>query len=166
MFALKSLRYLSIAHISRNHQRSLVEMMPLIRSFSQASNVSESMESFVDNTFTGYIPIKKIDFSYSTSSGPGGQNVNRIYTKHKNSISKEGDWIIRSDKTRHQMLNVADCLDKLRCFVAEATKPPKIEPSFETLEKIRQQREKAAQKRLQEKRHRSMMKADKRIEIY
>lgn len=59
------------------------------------------MESFVDNTFTGYIPIKKIDFSYSTSSGPGGQNVNRIYTKVTMKINlPKADWIPEDIKKR------------------------------------------------------------------
>lgn len=31
--------------------------------------------------FSGYIPVKEIDIMYSTSSGPGGQNVNRVNTK-------------------------------------------------------------------------------------
>lgn len=63
------------------------------------------------------------------------------------------------------MLNVADCMDKLRCYLGEATKPPTIEPTFETLEKIRQGRERAAIKRLETKRHRSLFKAEKRMEF-
>jgi hypothetical protein len=31
--------------------------------------------------FSGYIPIKDVKITYSTSSGPGGQNVNRVATK-------------------------------------------------------------------------------------
>jgi len=36
----------------------------------------------VDNKiFTGYIPVEELDITYSTSSGPGGQNVNKVNTK-------------------------------------------------------------------------------------
>lgn len=31
--------------------------------------------------FDGNIPLDKLDFSYSRSSGPGGQNVNKVNTK-------------------------------------------------------------------------------------
>ena len=31
--------------------------------------------------FTGYIPIEELDITYSRSSGPGGQNVNKVNTK-------------------------------------------------------------------------------------
>ena len=31
-----------------------------------------------DETFSGYIPMKEIEFAYSLSSGPGGQNVQKV----------------------------------------------------------------------------------------
>lgn len=34
-----------------------------------------------NNIFTGYIPVEELDITYSTSSGPGGQNVNKVNTK-------------------------------------------------------------------------------------
>ncbi|MBD4898429.1 aminoacyl-tRNA hydrolase, partial [Xanthomonas citri pv. citri] len=88
--------------------------------------------------FTGYIPIECLKVSYMRSSGPGGQNVNKLNTKVdirfrldeaswlpdtlKNSLKAEhghlltanGDLLVRSDKTRSQHLNLADALDKLR----------------------------------------------------
>lgn len=80
--------------------------------------------------------------------------------QHKNSINKEGLWIIRSDKTRTQMLNVADCMDKLRCYITEASQPIR-KPSQETLDAIRECRERAAINRLQQKRIRSAVKRDR-----
>lgn len=56
-------------------------------------------------------------------------------------------------------------MDKLRCYLAEAAKPPKLEPSFETLEKQRQDRERAAIRRLEMKKQRSIFKAQKRMEF-
>ncbi len=31
-----------------------------------------------NETFSGYIPMNEIEFSYGKSSGPGGQNVNKV----------------------------------------------------------------------------------------
>ncbi|RWS17671.1 peptidyl-tRNA hydrolase-like protein [Dinothrombium tinctorium] len=131
--------------------------------------------------FTGYIPVEQLLINYARSGAPGGQHANKTNTKvtvsfklvsaewipkstreklaviHRNNITKEGYWIVRSEKTRTQKLNLADCLDKLRCYITEADKPlPK--PSFETLEAKRLRLEKAAERRLREKRHRSMIK--------
>ncbi|RWS28747.1 peptidyl-tRNA hydrolase-like protein [Leptotrombidium deliense] len=118
------------------------------------------------------------------SGKPGGQHVNKINSKvcislhlssanwipsktkeklitiHRNSITKDGYWMIRSEKTREQKLNLADCLDKMRCYITEADKPiPEI--SEESLERKRLQAEKASERRLRDKRHRSMLKLAK-----
>ena len=49
---------------------------------------------------------------------------------------------VRSDKTRHRTLNIADCLDKLRAYISEAEQPPPA--SQETLETKRRRMELAA----------------------
>lgn len=132
--------------------------------------------------FDGIIPIKKLVIDACRSSGPGGQHVNKKNTKvsvsfhlqsadwlpeetrnkladiHKSSISKDGFLTIRSDKTRTQTLNVADCMDKLRCYISEAEQPPEPELSKETIEQMRQRLERAAAERLREKRLKSMFK--------
>lgn len=33
------------------------------------------------DSFSGYIPLDKIQVTYDRSSGPGGQNVNKVNTK-------------------------------------------------------------------------------------
>ncbi|GFU11194.1 peptidyl-tRNA hydrolase ICT1, mitochondrial [Nephila pilipes] len=126
--------------------------------------------------FSGFVPLDKLQITYSRSSGPGGQNVNKVNTKvevrfhvgtaswipevtreklaqlHYNKITKEGFLVLRSDKTRLQTLNLADCMDKLRCYIREAEKPPpEVLPETLALRKKRQ--EKAAAERLREKRH-------------
>ncbi|KAF4522078.1 hypothetical protein B566_EDAN004062 [Ephemera danica] len=111
--------------------------------------------------FDGFIPIDKLDITYSRSSGPGGQNVNTVSTKvdlrvhiatadwmhpdikakmleeHKTKINKEGFLIIRSDKTRSQQLNLADAMSKLREMLWNAAQPTNKEATPETLEKLR-----------------------------
>ena len=79
--------------------------------------------------FSGVIPIKEIDLTYSGSSSPGGQNVNKSSTKvearfkldsatwlnaetkdilkekWKGQLTKEGYFVVKSERTRSQQLN-------------------------------------------------------------
>uniref|UniRef100_A0A1A9WZQ2 Large ribosomal subunit protein mL62 n=1 Tax=Glossina brevipalpis TaxID=37001 RepID=A0A1A9WZQ2_9MUSC len=134
--------------------------------------------------FSGYIPLNKLQIIYSRSSGAGGQNVNTVNTKVdlrfklneadwipektkqklltglQNKITKDGYFVIKSELTRSQHLNLADALEKLRSLIREY----EIEaapPEKETLEKIRRRQQKAARERLYLKRQRSQTKADR-----
>ncbi|CAG2066149.1 unnamed protein product [Timema podura] len=98
--------------------------------------------------------LDELTVTYSRSSGPGGQNVNKVNTKvdlrfhvksasldhgrnqNKTRINKDGFLIIRSDKTRYQQLNLADAMERLRELVRAAAEPPG-EISPETEEKLR-----------------------------
>ncbi|XP_045448897.1 peptidyl-tRNA hydrolase ICT1, mitochondrial [Melitaea cinxia] len=141
-----------------------------------------SFSSNSDEKFTGYIPIEKLDIKYSASSGPGGQNVNKVHTKvdlrfkldeadwipqeirekmleiHGRKLTKEGFFILRSDVTRSQQLNLADCLQKLRNIIREAAVTKK-QPAPETEERIRQRHLKAARLRVAVKREDALKRA-------
>lgn len=102
--------------------------------------------------------MDKLDITYSASSGPGGQNVNKVHTKcdlrfkvqdvswlsaatkakilneYNNKLTKDGYYVIRSDLTRFRHLNLADALEKLRAFVREL-EVEKKEPDVETVQK-------------------------------
>ncbi|XP_013780085.1 peptidyl-tRNA hydrolase ICT1, mitochondrial-like [Limulus polyphemus] len=137
-----------------------------------------------EEKFSGYIPIDKLKISYSRSSGPGGQNVNKVNTKveirfhlstadwipesvrnkmleiYKTSINKEGYFMVNSDKTRTQTLNLADCMDKIRCMIREASRPPpEVLPETRQMLKARQDR--ASSMRLRQKRIHSSIKKDR-----
>ena len=95
------------------------------------------------------IPLSEFEFSYVRSSGPGGQNVNKVNSKavlrwnvfqndtlplevkvrlqaqHGSKITKEGDLIISSDIYRDQIRNREECIKKLRDIVAQASIKPK-----------------------------------------
>lgn len=140
--------------------------------------------------FDGIIPIKRLLIEACRSSGPGGQHVNKKNTKvsvsfhlasadwlseetrqkmteiHRSNLSKDGFLTIRSDKTRMQTLNIADCMDKIRSYISEAEQPPPPELSLETLEIRRQRLEKASMDRLREKRLKSMIKNLKSGEVW
>ncbi|VVD01286.1 peptidyl-tRNA hydrolase ICT1, mitochondrial [Leptidea sinapis] len=146
------------------------------------SSLKLSTPSFTPNPnekFSGYVPIEKLDITYSASSGPGGQNVNKVHTKvdlrfkvseadwipqeirekilemHGNKLTKEGYIVFRSDTTRSQQLNLADCLQKLRTLIRNAAVSER-KPSPETEERIRQRHLRAARLRVTLKREESV----------
>lgn len=95
------------------------------------------------------IPQEELHFSFARSSGPGGQNVNKVNSKallrfqvlaspslppavrdrllrrHASRITSEGDLLLTSQRYRDQSRNVEDCLEKLRTMLLAAATPPK-----------------------------------------
>lgn len=95
------------------------------------------------------IPLSEFDFSFSRSSGPGGQNVNKVNTKvtlrwhlaasesisaavrarfmarYARRVNSEGVLLITSQRYRDQGRNVADCLAKLRELLLSVAAAPK-----------------------------------------
>jgi len=95
------------------------------------------------------IPKKELDIKYVRSSGPGGQNVNKVSTKVvvnwnvdkslsftdkekeiikeklRNLMDKEGNVIIKSEETRFQKRNEDLAIDHLNFLVFEALIPEK-----------------------------------------
>ena len=95
------------------------------------------------------LPISELEFSFVRSSGPGGQNVNKVNSKavlrwnlaqttcftleaHLRVMSKlgarltgDGDLILMSDRFRDQKQNKEDCLEKLVTLVEQALTVPK-----------------------------------------
>jgi ribosome-associated protein len=95
------------------------------------------------------IPLDEFQFETSRSGGPGGQNVNKVNSKVQlrwtpstspslpdpvkarlllnvaNRLTREGELLIASTRTRDQGQNVEDCLDKLRALILVALNPPK-----------------------------------------
>uniref|UniRef100_A0A0B6ZMY7 Large ribosomal subunit protein mL62 n=1 Tax=Arion vulgaris TaxID=1028688 RepID=A0A0B6ZMY7_9EUPU len=123
----------------------------------QVSTNSKGQEQF-----TGYIPVDQLKITVSRSSGPGGQSVNttnskveirfhvesaswipdwikpRVTEQAEGKITKDGFLVIRSDMTRKQILNQADCMNKLRNLIFAASVLPK-EPTKEEI-KLKNQR--------------------------
>ena len=95
------------------------------------------------------IPLSEFDFLYSRSSGPGGQNVNKVSSKvqlrwdlvaspslpleiagrfralNRGRITTEGVFTITSQEYRDQPRNRENCLDKLRELLVEACRVPR-----------------------------------------
>lgn len=95
------------------------------------------------------IPLREFHFSFSRSSGAGGQNVNKVNTRatlrwkvarspslpkavrerfvarYRRRISGAGELVLHSQRFRDQGRNVADCLAKLRAMLAAVADPPR-----------------------------------------
>ncbi len=125
------------------------------------------------------IPLREFSFTFSRSSGPGGQNVNKVNTKvtlhwnvvaskslpddvrrrfmtrYHRRINDRGELVLHSQRFRDQGRNVADCLEKLRAMLREAAAAPK--PRKKTRPSRR-----SVEKRLEAKRRRSQRKQMRR----
>ncbi|XP_071949267.1 large ribosomal subunit protein mL62-like [Antedon mediterranea] len=141
-----------------------------------------------NESFSGYIPVSKLTVKNSKSSGPGGQNVNKVNTKvevrfkveesdwlpkhiqnkllekKKTKITVNGEFYVQSDRTRSQMTNFSDCLEKIRSAIAEVTRKPK-EPSEKDKAVLRMRVERNHRERLREKKIHSTKKMDRKVYI-
>ncbi|GAB4137819.1 MAG: alternative ribosome rescue aminoacyl-tRNA hydrolase ArfB [Planctomycetaceae bacterium] len=123
------------------------------------------------------IPREEFQFSFVRSSGPGGQNVNKVATKaqmrwdianssslpegvkqrflekYSRRISKEGEFLIASQRYRDQAKNILDCLQKLGELIASvAVVPPKrkkTKPSRASKERRLQEKKKQSARKQQ-----------------
>ena len=94
------------------------------------------------------IPMGELSFTFARSSGPGGQNVNKVNSKATlhwpissaslpddvrarfvaafgGQISKQGELVLQSQRYRDQERNIEDCLEKLRSMLQRVAIPPK-----------------------------------------
>ncbi|XP_014733771.1 PREDICTED: peptidyl-tRNA hydrolase ICT1, mitochondrial [Sturnus vulgaris] len=134
------------------------------------------------------IPMDRLTVSYSRSSGPGGQNVNKVNSKaevrfhlasadwipeavrqkmalmHRNKINRAGELIVTSEESRYQMRNLAICLEKIRTMVTEAVEKPKV-VSKETTQKLIERVEKMNRERLRQKKIHSTIKQSRKADF-
>jgi ribosome-associated protein len=121
------------------------------------------------------LPLNELQFSYARSGGPGGQNVNKVSSKVllrwnpaasaalppavkdrllaqlRGRLTREGDLLILSQKTRDQERNRQDCLDKLRSILDRARRPPKVRKPTRPSRASREARLEAKKRRAQKK---------------
>jgi ribosome-associated protein len=95
------------------------------------------------------IPREELKFTFVRSSGPGGQNVNKVNSKavlrwnvgsspclpddvrgrflaaYRRRISEAGQLVLTSQRYRDQRRNLLDCLQKLRAMVTAVATPRK-----------------------------------------
>jgi ribosome-associated protein len=95
------------------------------------------------------VPLSELTFTYVRSSGPGGQNVNKVASKavlrwrpaasvglpadalerflrrYASRLTRQDEIVLSSDRFRDQGRNTADCMEKLRAMLAAVAEPPK-----------------------------------------
>lgn len=125
------------------------------------------------------LPEAALSFTFSRSSGPGGQNVNKVNTKATLTIAlddlaaalpayamrrleavaarylNQDALQISAGDSRSQIANRRACMDRLREVIVEALRRPK--PRKATRPSAR-----AVQRRLDAKKHRGKIKASRR----
>jgi ribosome-associated protein len=125
------------------------------------------------------VPLGEFDWTFVRSSGPGGQNVNKVASKavlrwnaraspsvpaavmarllhlHRNRFTADGVLVLSSQRFRDQERNRQDCLEKLRTWLQEAATPPRPR-------KATRPSRGSKERRLQAKKKRSATKAERR----
>lgn len=95
------------------------------------------------------IPAEEFEFSFTRSSGPGGQNVNKVSSKAQlrwqavnspslpdevktrflarfaSRLTGDGELLIASQRYRDQRRNMDDCLEKLKAMLLEVAIAPR-----------------------------------------
>jgi ribosome-associated protein len=123
------------------------------------------------------IPRAELDMQFSRSSGPGGQNVNKVNSKvtlrwqvttseslpedvrarfcsrYQGRINKRGELILHSQTYRDQEKNIDDCLSRLRQMLLEVAVAPRTRrPTKPTrgskLRRLRDKKARSDKKRL------------------
>lgn len=122
------------------------------------------------------IAADELTVTFVRSSGPGGQNVNKVATKAvlrwnpaasaslpeglrsrvarnlASRLTKEGDLILEGDRYRDQARNLADVRDRLRALVRDAMTVPKPR-------RVRKPTRGSKERRLKDKRRRAEKKS-------
>ena len=130
----------------------------------------------LDVTHDWTIPATDLKFRYARSSGPGGQNVNKVATKAElrfdyqrstalNAAQKlrlqrrypahvtiTGEFVVASDSTRSRKQNEHDALTRLAAMLRSIRYPPKPRVATKVTlaqkrRRVEQKRQKGAQKR-------------------
>ncbi|KAM4524070.1 large ribosomal subunit protein mL62 isoform 1-T1 [Odontesthes bonariensis] len=149
---------------------------------------SQGADTPQDNDTQVHIPKERLTVSYSRSSGPGGQHVNKVSTKaevrfhlhtadwipedvrqkifqkNKNRMNKAGELLVTSEMSRSQQRNLSDCIQKISAIIAEASEKPH-EPTAEDVALREARLQKRDKQRLKQKKIHSTTKHSRRVDF-
>jgi ribosome-associated protein len=121
-------------------------------------------DSYLEITEELRIPLTEFDFAYVRSSGPGGQNVNKVNSQvqlawdltgntslpaealerlkrlQRGRITKAGVLRIAGQRYRDRERNKQDCLERLRTMIVAALEVPKKRRPTRTPRRAKEQR--------------------------
>ena len=130
-------------------------------------------------TTTLGVPRSEVEITFARSGGPGGQNVQKVSSKallrwnpaasaslpedvkarllaqQRHRLTRDGDLLIMSQRTRDQAKNIIDCLEKLREIVRRALTRPKARRRTKPSRGSKERRLRAKRERSQRKAARS-----------
>ena len=125
-----------------------------------------------------HIPDNELQFTFVRSSGPGGQNVNKLNTKavmrwavrassklpadararfmerYGHRLTNDGELVISSERFRNQSANQRDCIEKLRDLLMAIARPPKVRRKTKPTRSSIERRRTGKRIHSQKKRHR------------
>ncbi len=131
-----------------------------------------------------FIPWSELQISFARSSGPGGQNVNKVNSKavmewnvlatesmpmgvrarflerFGNRLSTDGRLVIASDENSNQEANVKACAEKLRNMVLAVAVAPKIRQATKPTKASKERRIAGKKARAQTKQRRQSFDVD------
>ncbi len=126
------------------------------------------------------IPFAELEITFVRSSGPGGQNVNKVNSKailrwpvrssnrlpeavrqrflqkYGHRLTSEGELLLTSQRFRDAPRNSRDCLAKLRAMLLDVAHPPKRRRATRPTRG-------SVERRLQGKRRKAAAKQDRRL---
>jgi ribosome-associated protein len=122
-----------------------------------------------------HVADDELKFTYVRSSGPGGQNVNKVNSKavlrwnvaaspgvpdavrarflqrFAARLTETGDLVITSQRYRDQRRNEEDCREKLQAMVTVVARPPKrrkkTKPTRASIERRKEQKRETSHKK-------------------